>query len=393
MSDSAIRRERQQASTFARTIGASASNYQLVIILIGLVATSLAMFAITFDSHHLGLDDAYITYQYAQNLANGLGVVFNPGGPAVLGTSTPLYMGILAAGAWLGGDIPTLSIVIGGLATSATAVLLVLLAREEGLLPAGIASALTWILSPLSWRYLQGMETPVYIALILGTIWSARRGRPAVALFLAALTVLTRIDGIAVLAVVVVFLVIDHKWSWRALAPAGVLLAIWLGLATYWFGSPIPASGMAKMVHQSNISGQFSLLSRQFAYLTIPIAGVLQIPKGPMNWPLLGTLAVCATALIWRSQLFRMLAFWAVLYATGYLYLGLPNFSWYYGPLALVCSFILWSGLQRGIGVIAGAIPHRSARISGILVVLAAASLAGAVLFNTPSYLAPKGAN
>ena len=42
------------------------------------------------------VDDAYITFRYARNIADGLGFVYNPGQP-VLGTTTPLYTMLLAA--------------------------------------------------------------------------------------------------------------------------------------------------------------------------------------------------------------------------------------------------------------------------------------------------------
>ncbi len=38
----------------------------------------------------LPLDDAFITFHYAWNLAEGFGLVFNPG-QLVLGTTAPLY--------------------------------------------------------------------------------------------------------------------------------------------------------------------------------------------------------------------------------------------------------------------------------------------------------------
>src|SRR5687767_9880728 len=43
-------------------------------------------------------DDAFITYRYARNLAEGLGMVYNPGAPwePVLGTTTPGYTVLLA---------------------------------------------------------------------------------------------------------------------------------------------------------------------------------------------------------------------------------------------------------------------------------------------------------
>jgi hypothetical protein len=46
-------------------------------------------------------DDAFITYRYARNLATGRGFVYNEG-ERVLGTTTPLYAMILAAGAAAG---------------------------------------------------------------------------------------------------------------------------------------------------------------------------------------------------------------------------------------------------------------------------------------------------
>ena len=42
------------------------------------------------------VDDAYITFRYARNLAQGLGFVYNPG-DHVLGTTTPLYTIVLSA--------------------------------------------------------------------------------------------------------------------------------------------------------------------------------------------------------------------------------------------------------------------------------------------------------
>ena len=40
-------------------------------------------------------DDAFITFRYAQNLADGLGFVYNEG-EQVLGTSTPMFTFVLA---------------------------------------------------------------------------------------------------------------------------------------------------------------------------------------------------------------------------------------------------------------------------------------------------------
>lgn len=52
--------------------------------------------------HYWGFDDAYITYNYARNFAEGHGLVFNPG-ERVEGYSNFLYTLLMAAGIWLTG--------------------------------------------------------------------------------------------------------------------------------------------------------------------------------------------------------------------------------------------------------------------------------------------------
>lgn len=51
------------------------------------------------------VDDAFITFRYAENMAAGHGLVFNPGEP-VLGTSTPLMTILLGMLKLIGIDVP-----------------------------------------------------------------------------------------------------------------------------------------------------------------------------------------------------------------------------------------------------------------------------------------------
>ena len=84
--------------------------------LIGLAvfALNLAYFSNTRS------DDAYISFRYARNFANGYGLVFNPGQPPVEGYSNFLWVVVLAGAARLGFDIPgaaqVLSIVLAAIA-------------------------------------------------------------------------------------------------------------------------------------------------------------------------------------------------------------------------------------------------------------------------------------
>jgi arabinofuranosyltransferase len=59
-----------------------------------LLITVLALVARLVSGPRI-IDDAYITFRYAQNLVSGMGLVYNPG-EHVLGTTTPLYTFLLA---------------------------------------------------------------------------------------------------------------------------------------------------------------------------------------------------------------------------------------------------------------------------------------------------------
>src|SRR4051794_10095595 len=56
-------------------------------------------------------DDAYVTYRYARNLAEGNGFVFNTS-ERVQSTTTPLLTIMLALGALVGFDIPFLAVLL-----------------------------------------------------------------------------------------------------------------------------------------------------------------------------------------------------------------------------------------------------------------------------------------
>ena len=91
------------------------------------------------------IDDSFITFRYARNLLAGSGFTYNPGQPAVLGTTTPLYTLLMAGlGALSGGvnaPFPELALVVNTLADAATCLLLAWLGRRAGAKAAGWAAA------------------------------------------------------------------------------------------------------------------------------------------------------------------------------------------------------------------------------------------------------------
>src|SRR5438876_10996023 len=83
------------------------------------------------------IDDAYITFRYARNLAEGLGLVYNPG-EWVLGTTAPLWAVFLAGGYKLGlTNLPWLATIVSAVCDAASVALLVRFAVLMGWRPLG----------------------------------------------------------------------------------------------------------------------------------------------------------------------------------------------------------------------------------------------------------------
>ncbi|MCK4741420.1 MAG: hypothetical protein KAS80_03965, partial [Anaerolineales bacterium] len=89
------------------------------------------------------VDDAFITFRYAQNLIAGNGLVYNPG-EWVLGTTTPLYAVMLAAIGSITGGIrapyPEIAVLISAVADAMSCLIIIRLSTNLGHRRAGIAA-------------------------------------------------------------------------------------------------------------------------------------------------------------------------------------------------------------------------------------------------------------
>jgi hypothetical protein len=158
------------------------------------------------------IDDAFISFRYARNLAEGQGLVFNPG-ERVEGYTNLLWVLVLAIGMLLGGD-PTVSSQALGIAAGLGTLLIVFrAAAREASLPAALAAPafLATNRTFCAWST-GGLETSLFT--FLGVLGVSRLGaaRPrallgtGIALGLAALT---RPEGVLVAAVVGLALAVE----------------------------------------------------------------------------------------------------------------------------------------------------------------------------------------
>ena len=152
-----------------------------------------------FRDHRV--DDAFISYRYAQNLAAGHGLVFNPG-ERVEGYTNFSWVVLLALGIKLGIRPESLSMVLGVVAASGIIAVISLASARLGLGPETfwVAPALLAVTPALAVWATGGLETTFYAFLLtLGVCRLAEEvedGNPRIATALIfALAALTRPEG------------------------------------------------------------------------------------------------------------------------------------------------------------------------------------------------------
>ena len=218
-----------------------------LVIAVGVVAWSLFRW-----STGIVLEDALITYRFAENLALGNGFAFNPG-ERVLGTTTPLFTVLLALlGLVFGPDrIPVASVVVSILAAAGCAAFLYATLRVWSLGErAATLAALAFVLHPdVLWSTAGGMETALVLFFMAASLWALSVGRGALAAACAGLLVLTRPDGLIwALAILGALAFEKRRAVLRDVAIFAAVILPWIVFATLYFGSPVPQSLVAKSV-------------------------------------------------------------------------------------------------------------------------------------------------
>ncbi len=213
------------------------------------------------------IDDSYITYRYARNILAGTGFVYNPG-ERVLGTTTPLYTGLMTVLGLFGGGaaapFPEMAMLMNAVFDALTCLLLLGLGRRFEAEWAGLGAALAWAVLPFSVTFaIGGLETSLFVLLLTATVLSYLGANYIAAAFLAALSLLTRPDALILVGPMILDRLLaapNGVLRWR-LRPAGqspqpigwgesaaLLLPTvgWSLFASWYFGSPLPHSITAK---------------------------------------------------------------------------------------------------------------------------------------------------
>lgn len=287
-------------------------------------------------------DDAFISYRYGQNLATGVGLVFNPD-QRVLGSTSPGHMLLSGAAYAVSGlqATPSVMATLGCVAWSAQLWALFLLlgaalgrggaALLAALVGIGATGAQTWV--PL--------ETNLVAASVLFAFVAAERGRWFATAALAAFATLMRPDAWLAALVLGTWCIWERRR--RALGPCGlfaVLAAAWPVFALGYYGSPLPQTVLTKY-HRSGF------LEYLLHELTFPSSVLLPdiTPMGQVS--LMLALAISgAVLLLRRAPRLAPFAVYGVAHALAYLQLRpFTVHQWHLYPWVLVLCVLCWSAL------------------------------------------------
>lgn len=184
------------------------------------------------------MDDAYIHLQYARNLAETGRLEFNPGEFRGLGTTSMLWVLLLAGGIVVGLDPILVSKLMGIVGLVIVTLCVFELARpmfgpprsRPAALGAFVVAALGALSGNVIWFALSGMETMQFLALGLLALVFVQRGWWWGVGISAGLAAVCRPEGMALFPVIVgleaLRLQAGGSWRWRRWAFAGAVAAV-----------------------------------------------------------------------------------------------------------------------------------------------------------------------
>jgi len=321
-----------------------------------LCAAVLLMAALAWPLRGYVTDDTYIHLQYAHHLAAGEGFVFNTG-ERVYGSTSPLWVVLIADLMAMGVDGLLASKLLGAAATLAALWLWALLLQQT------LASPWLRALATLGWAAhawmlrwsLSGMETPLAVALVVGGLVAFTSVRPwgtrsRLASLLWALAALTRPECGLLLVLWGVSCVLERGLVGGARAavtrlwPGLLVQAGWLVFAAGYFGSMFPNTLGAKSAGGEGWAYTMEQLLRQGAIvattdgvllLVLAVAGVGALLRGAR--PALRPFERWLPAL------------WLVTVPVLYTCRGVPVLSRYLVPLLPVLGWLAWRQLDRAL--------------------------------------------
>lgn len=276
-----------------------------------------------YAQYSLVFDDAFISYRYARNLANGFGLVWNPGEAPLEGYTNFLLVVILAPFIRLGADPLLVTRILSFLSMGALCVVLYRLMRRKhhAQAPEALLCVTSFLLfTNTDFISLVGLETILYTVALFASFLFAQRyfetGRASDAAFFGAVSFLTFLLRPEVVFLIVVFALVAGFTGQRspiALARLGGALFLGFGfpLLVYlawkfaYFGELLPNPSYVKMPAQGLFAprGLASVTTFLSDYHLLVAAAILTLLKHP---PQKATITIVLFCLVYGGFYLRV---------------------------------------------------------------------------------------
>jgi hypothetical protein len=213
------------------------------------------------------IDDAVISFSYSRDLANGLGLVAQPGAIPVEGFSNPLWVFFLALIQWLGFNILSSAKYVALFFSIGALFLATLLGYQitKNFFLTAISTIWIAVQPPLVIWFSSGLENPLYVFLILLLIWistlSPTKKRAVIAGLVAALIGLTRPEGSIFM---LIFLLSNYRYWKPYLCSFFFFSSIYFFFRLAYFGSPFPNTFYMKVVNGNEIRQVIKYITYNF---------------------------------------------------------------------------------------------------------------------------------
>ncbi|MCC6408170.1 MAG: hypothetical protein IT453_13490 [Planctomycetes bacterium] len=325
---------------------------------VGVLVVALAICRVIALQSFPIYDDAFITYRYAENLAQGKGLQYNPGAEwePVLGTTTPLYTLILSALAAVGLPIVKSSIAFNILCESISAVLLAHLLGRRPMVTVVALGAFAAV-PQIARIAIGGMEPPLLVALALGAITAAQGGWAFASGVLGGLCCLVRPESLFLLAALAWIQRRDRRALLRFVVPVVVIGLVSTLTLLQVYGQPIPQSVVAKGKHSTwatKLTRVPEILAQGFGP-TLPMK--LLVPFAALGY---------LRGLLPASRV-RPLLFLGAAMVASYAFVGTKTWGWYYYVALVSWCVALGLGLEsvvERVGALRGAARGRAVRFA-----------------------------
>ena len=233
------------------------------------------------------VDDAYISFRYADNWADGNGIEYNVG-ERVEGYSNFGWVALLAGLHWLGADTEFAAKALGLASALALLVCLYHFARRRW--PAGPACVAVGILAlsgPLAAWAQAGLETSLFALLVFASAASFAKGMQAGKLgfttgVLLGLAALIRVDGVLVFACLFLALAIVRPRSvpgvWRPVVSFAAIYVPYFAWRWAYYGQFVPNVYYVKVTAVTSVAvGRAYLVYflREYPFMVLALVPVL----------------------------------------------------------------------------------------------------------------------